>query len=127
MGLPYHTGARPVPVNFFSSQAVEASMKKLTLNPEMLEVQSFTTSSDRPVRGTVRGQQELCTCYTNCTCPGCPTCDGYNTCDATCPATCANTCDDASCDTCFGQLSCGASCWETCERTCYTGRCICYQ
>lgn len=95
-------------------------MRKLTLNLDMLEVQSFTTSSEGPGRGTVHGEQ--CTCPTNCTCPGCPSCD------ETCPATCPYTCDDASCDTCFGQATCGGgSCWETCERTCYTGRCICYQ
>ena len=96
-------------------------MKKLTLNPDMLEVQSFTTSSGGPGRGTVRGQQELCTCYTNCTCPGCPTCANYNTCGPTCPATCANTCDDASC------WSCEYSCWQSCDVTCYTGFCACDQ
>lgn len=96
-------------------------MKKLTLNPESLEVQSFSTSEDVRGRGTVQGEQ-LCTCPTNCTCPGCPSCA------ETCPATCPYTCDDASCGTCIGDPSCGgASCWDTCERTCYTGRCICYQ
>jgi hypothetical protein len=95
-------------------------MRKLTLNPEMLEVQSFVTADEAPARGTVRGQQEPCTCPTNCTCPGCPTCEGYNTCGATCPATCWESCNG----TC--QTECGPSCWETCGRTCYTGRCICY-
>ncbi|HEX5869042.1 MAG TPA: hypothetical protein VFY65_01430 [Longimicrobium sp.] len=91
-------------------------MKKLTLNPDMLEVQSFITANDRPGRGTVHAEQQPCTCPTACTCPGCPTCD------ETCPATCWNTCDDFSCDG-----SCPITCHETCQRTCYTGRCICYQ
>ena len=89
-------------------------MKKLSLSLDALEVQSFTTSEGAPVRGTVRGEQEPCTCYTNCTCPGCPTC--YETCPNTCWESCNGTC----------QTECGPSCWETCERTCYTGRCICY-
>ncbi|HEX6373461.1 MAG TPA: hypothetical protein VF006_31340 [Longimicrobium sp.] len=91
-------------------------MKKLTLNPEMLEVQSFVTADGGAGRGTVQGQQQPCTCYTNCTCPGCPTCA------ETCPDTCWNTCDDFSC-----EGSCAITCHETCQRTCYTGRCICYQ
>lgn len=87
-------------------------MKKLSLNLDVLEVQSFTTSDDAPARGTVHGEE--CTCHTNCTCPGCPTC--YET----CPATCWNTCDDPSCGTC------DYSCWETCQHTCGTGICVCY-
>lgn len=83
-------------------------MRKLTLNPDMLQVQSFATSAPLKERGTVHGEQGPCTCP-NCTCPGCPTCI------ETCPDTCANTCDTCG-------FSCGA---ETCGPTCYTMACIC--
>jgi hypothetical protein len=89
-------------------------MKKLTLSLDALEVQSFATASHAPDRGTVRGEQQLCTCPTACTCPGCPTCA------ETCPETCVNTCDDYSC-----LDSCQFTCAETCGRTCYTGQCMC--
>jgi len=89
-------------------------MKKLTLNPDMLEVQSFTTADEAAGRGTVRGEQGPCTCPTNCTCPACPTCG------ETCPETCWNTCDDVTCGTC--EYSCG---YETCVKTCQTMRCPC--
>jgi hypothetical protein len=96
-------------------------MRKLKLELDRLEVESFDTASTQKRKGTVIGE-ELCTCNTYCgqaTCPGCPTCD--NTCaytcdDATCPAcptcanTCANTCDDPSC-----YDTCGLSCWDTCR------------
>lgn len=87
-------------------------MKKLTLNPDTLEVQSFTTAHEAPGRGTVHGEE--CTCPTNCTCPGCPTCG------ETCPDTCQNTCDDNTCATC--EFSCG---YESCDNTCHTMFCPC--
>ena len=97
-------------------------MKKLTLNLDSLEVQSFVTDEKRSERGTVRGEQQPCTCYTQCTCPGCPTCAGTCPADPSCADTCGDTCDDWSC---LG--TCPITCHETCQRTCYTGRCICYQ
>jgi hypothetical protein len=96
-------------------------MKKLTLNVDALEVQSFATVEMEAERGTVQGQQQ-CTCYT-CTCPGCATCYGTcpNTCAVTCPNTCWETCDDASCYTCW-------SCYGgSCDYTCATGMCVCNQ
>lgn len=82
-------------------------MKKLTLDLNALEVQSFATDPAEPNRGTVHGEQQ-CTCPSACTCPGCPTCD------ETCPETCAG----FTCATCGGQ--------ETCDYTCWTRRCPCY-
>jgi hypothetical protein len=86
-------------------------MKKLTLDLNALEVQSFATEPATPNRGTVRAEQ--CTCPTACTCPGCPTCD------ETCPDTCYETCAAGfTCATCGGQETCGYTCW--------TRRCPCY-
>lgn len=106
---PDHRRARAVA--FHSTLRVEVIVKKLTLNPDALEVQSFVTADAEPARGTVHAEQQ-CTCPTNCSCPGCPTCG------ETCPNTCWETCDDASCQSCW-------SCWATCENTCYTGMCVC--
>ncbi|HEU0299240.1 MAG TPA: hypothetical protein VFR37_07300 [Longimicrobium sp.] len=93
-------------------------MKKLTLNLNALEVQSFATAPDAQGRGTVHAEE--CTCPTNicatCTCPGCQTCN------ETCPNTCWNTCDDPSCVTC--GFSCG---YESCDHTCHTMFCACNQ
>lgn len=71
-------------------------MNKLTLKLCDLAVESFDTTSVSQERGTVRGEQQLCTCPTACTCPGCPTCA------ATCPDTCYNTCEN----TCGGASYC---------------------
>jgi hypothetical protein len=79
-------------------------MNKLKLKLDELGVETFDTVRTVPEKGTVVGEQNLCTCYTQCTCPGCPTC--Y--------ATCAYTCDDYTCAaSCNG--TCGASCWDTCR------------
>jgi hypothetical protein len=78
-------------------------MRKLSLRPDDLRVDSFdTTPLDGDGKGTVFGQQ--CTCQTACTCPGCPTC----------PATCyvhgnGNTCEH----TCAYEYTC-----DTCQETC---------
>ena len=87
-------------------------MRKLSLSLDALEVQSFATADGAPGRGTVRAEEQPCTCPTACTCPGCPTCD------ETCPETCWNTCDDVTCGSCF-------SCNDTCGKTCQTMRCPC--
>jgi hypothetical protein len=88
-------------------------MKRLTLNLNALEVQSFATAPHTPDRGTVHGQQQ-CTCYT-CTCPNCFSCA------ATCPASCYNTCDDLGCRTREGANTCD----PTCDFTCATMYCAC--
>ena len=88
-------------------------MRKLTLNVEQLEVQSFlTTNQPSPSAGTVDG-------YDSGRPPGMTrqqSCPGY---EATCPATC----DDYTCDnyTCVGY-----TCDEyTCDKTCQTNVCAC--
>jgi hypothetical protein len=55
-------------------------MKKLTLDPEQLRVDSFTTAHDADTRGTVRGhddtvESEWCTTPEGCSCPPCDTKD----------------------------------------------------
>jgi hypothetical protein len=67
-------------------------MKKLKLQLEDLQIDSFQTTPAEKPKGTVFGEQ--CTCYTNCTCPGCPAC--YASCNGTCDASCNGTCG-ASC------------------------------
>jgi hypothetical protein len=86
-------------------------MKKLRLQLEDLQIDSFQTTSPEKPKGTVFGEQ--CTCYTQCTCPGCPTCDA--SCNGTCDASC-----NGSCDGCSGDPSCFGSCDETCEWSCGT-------
>jgi hypothetical protein len=89
-------------------------MKKLKLQLDDLQVDTFQTTAPERPKGTVFGEQ--CTCYTQCTCPGCPTCANYGTCDASCNGTC-----DASCNgTC--EATC-ASCNYTCEYTCDYAQC----
>jgi hypothetical protein len=92
-------------------------MRKLKLQLEDLQIDSFqTTPAERP-KGTVFGEQ--CTCYTQCTCPGCPTCDA--SCNGTCDASCNGTCD-ATCNGCSGftcDLSCDGYCPDTGRNTCF--------
>lgn len=103
-------------------------MKKLKLDD--LAVESFdTTANAAPERGTVHGEQDPCTCYTNCTCPGCPTC-AYASCMTncnTCAASCWGSCD-ASCEygTCRGQDTCLGrdTCWDSCDTVCGTYFCV---
>jgi hypothetical protein len=72
-------------------------MKKLTLRPDDLQVETFPTTSVRKKdNGTVFGEQ--CTCPTACTCPGCPTCD--ESCNGTCDDSCYDTCSDTYNETC---------------------------
>lgn len=85
-------------------------MKKLSLTPDDLRVESFHTSVDRQEEGTVFGEECTCqTCETDCTCPGCPTCDF--TCPNTCWETCGNTCGQ---DTCAYQLNPPHGPWYPC-------------
>ena len=85
-------------------------MRKLKLQLEDLQIDSFTTEPVRREKGTVFGEQ--CTCYTACTCPGCPTCDV--SCNGTCDASCNGTCGT-------GDASCGGTCDYTCDYTCGGG------
>jgi hypothetical protein len=97
-------------------------MKKLSLDPEDLRVESFGTTADpRAAPGTVHAHDEQCGCSGQWSCN---TCWGQETCDL--PASCDYTCDNASCgDTCAD--SCQGSCWQrtcACEYTQYfTGGC----
>ncbi|HEX2078132.1 MAG TPA: hypothetical protein VHG08_10500 [Longimicrobium sp.] len=83
-------------------------MKKLTLNLDTLEVQSFATAGAAPNRGTVHGQESQPgeTCLDTCA----------NTCFETCYASCAG-------PTCEGGYGCrtaaaAASCYESCASLC---------
>jgi hypothetical protein len=93
-------------------------MKKLALNIEELAVESFETSRDLEIRGTVRGASEstehqiICTCESdNGTCDA--SCNGgcgtdYNSCNGTCGDTCGFCTRDATCATGYQiQCSCG--------------------
>ena len=98
-------------------------MRKLSLNLDDLQVDTFDTSVRPKGKGTVFGEQ--CTCWTRCgqnTCPGCPTCDntcnGANTCANSCAYTCAYTCDDASCN---GTCDCPSG--NTCDFSCGATQC----
>jgi hypothetical protein len=83
-------------------------MRKLKLQLDDLQIDSFDTTTPPKAKGTVFGEQ--CTCYTQCTCPGCPTC--YDSCNGTCGASCNGTCG-ATCD-----ASCYGSCDWTCDYSC---------
>ena len=86
-------------------------MKKLALNLDALQVQSFATVEYVRVPGTVHAAQN--TGPTGCTCGIWP----YPTeCENTC-----RTCNDPSC------YSCDDTCWNTCQHTCATGVCACDQ
>jgi len=84
-------------------------MRKLKLQLDDLQVDTFQTTPAQKPKGTVFGEQ--CTCHTNCTCPGCPTC--YASCNGTCDASCNGSCG-ATCD---------ASCNGTCDWTCDYAQC----
>jgi len=100
-------------------------MKKLSLDLDALQVESFDTQPVEPGRGTVHAAQ----CYCSCCCSGYNTCYGADTCEAgwTCNNTCApyqtcpgyNTC--VSCNTCPGQWTCD----DTCNVSCYFTDCRC--
>ncbi|HEY0020626.1 MAG TPA: hypothetical protein VGC13_30280 [Longimicrobium sp.] len=85
-------------------------MRKLRLDVEAVQVESFTTQAAAAGRGTVEAQQGRetfgCPAPTQDTCVGTCGCGG-GTLDVTC----------ASCD-----ITCGATCWDptcdTCMATC---------
>jgi hypothetical protein len=83
-------------------------MKKLSLNPDELVIQSFPTEAVEPRRGTVRGfddtTQDTCNGPNTCA-PGCTDVD-------TCPAvTCAQSCGGscASCPVSCNPIDCPSS------------------
>lgn len=83
--------------------------KKLKLEIENVQVESFDTVPAEAGRGTVRGQitaAESCEVVTDCTCRTYCQCTGQ----WTCPDNPLGTCDGGS--TCYG--------------TCHTGACACY-
>jgi len=56
-------------------------MRKLRLNPDALQVESFTSGESGALRGTVQGYLTgLCT-HDALTCNGASTCNGVETCD----------------------------------------------
>jgi hypothetical protein len=87
-------------------------MRKLTLDLEAVQVESFTTQAAAPARGTVDARQgrETWTCppATQNTCVGTCGCQptGYTDC-GTCDLSCNGTCFDLTCDTC--QLTCNVA------------------
>src|SRR4051812_35641292 len=98
-------------------------MRKVRLDLEALEVESFETGPAGDVGGTVQGRIATHTCDLQCnlspggTCNGELTCliwdscvesnCGYYSCDYTCPASVGETCDP-SCNVCreSGQPTC---------------------
>jgi hypothetical protein len=85
-------------------------MRKLKLDLDAIQVESFTTHAGQAARGTVDGQQRQTF--------GCPTW----TCPPPTQDTCADTCD-YSCNGGCGTGNCGTgatcySCVQTCDVTC---------
>jgi hypothetical protein len=93
-------------------------MKKLSLDLDALEVETFETAQDEPRRGTVHGHASWhyqgCTPYEPCnpvssnTYTEDYTCDDHS-CWQSCQQSCGGTCN-ATC-TCPSQVN---TCWETC-------------
>ena len=103
-------------------------MKKLQLNLDQLQIESFDTSPEvgSANEGTayaLRGESfkpEFCTLF--CTgSPRCVSCDGF-TCAETCSGTCSgSTCEGTCGSTCDGtcnEATCGSTCGGTCGLTC---------
>ena len=90
-------------------------MRKLSLNLDDLQVDTFDTTVRPKGKGTVFGEQ--CTCWTYCgrnTCPGCPTCDASCNCGTWGENTCAQTCEE----TCGNENTCNLCAYPpTCQQT----------
>jgi hypothetical protein len=81
-------------------------MRKLSLNPDELAVQSFPTASPTDERGTVHGltgDQDTCVAANTCA-PGCTRQDTCSTCVQSCGATCV------TCPATCGCLSADGRC-----------------
>jgi hypothetical protein len=94
-------------------------MKKLKLELDELQVESFQTERGMVQRGTVKGNApptSFCTEYIDCTWDfGCET--QLASCEGTC-----NTCAGGSC-----EGTCGGSCYGTCDASCNTCGYSCYE
>ena len=77
-------------------------MRKIRLDLDALEVESFPTADGDGERGTVLAQQSIFQCSVADTCFGNPTCLGH----ATCACACSETDGVRICK------SCGPSCYE---------------
>jgi hypothetical protein len=102
--------------SYDTSNAEGQSMKKLMLDLEALDVESFTTSpSEFASTGTVQGHLSFqCTVYCNT--------DGW-TCNGSCEATCE---PQVSCTTCQSHNCVGTdyTCYDnTCNATCQATVC----
>lgn len=97
-------------------------MRKMKLELEALEVESFTTGSGNGV-GTVRGHdstdQTYCGCQTEQTGDYCVATDADGTKVIMCQPTVAGTCHGPTCDygTCNDPTCKGDTCGSTCEHT----------
>jgi len=109
-------------------------MRKLRLDLEQLQVESFATDPREREGGTVRGNAELGNLAGDVANPGTlqQTCmidfckDSWMSGCLTCADTCYNTCPN-SCNTCLGQETCygAATCITLCLRTCPSGGDVC--
>lgn len=103
-------------------------MKKLKLELDDLQVESFQTARAEPRRGTVRGNIPPtwnCTDYVDCTWDfGCET--EVVSCNGSCNGSCADTCWGSCNGTCGGSCggTCEASC-ASCDYSCYESGCAC--
>ena len=92
-------------------------MKKLRLELDALEVESFDVARAGPSTGTVHGHITATQCNTSPdrTCAGYLTC-AFNSCDGWCTA--GNCTDYGTCDaTC---IHCTQTCETGCEQTCFS-------
>jgi hypothetical protein len=97
-------------------------MKKLRLELDALEVESFEVARTGSSTGTVHGHNTKTQCHTSPdrTCAGYPTCGPFTACDTVCnyTQTCETECEQTcfSCDTCgaptcvVGYITCAAGC-----------------
>ena len=92
-------------------------MKKLKLELDALEVESFEVARTGPPTGTVHGHNTATQCNTSPdrTCAGYLTCD-FNSCDGLCSA--ANYCTDFG--TCDATCNYTQTCETECEQTCFS-------
>lgn len=94
-------------------------MKKVRLDLDAIQVDSFETNGGGGQRGTVRGHYCPCCCCDPCVCTCC------DTCQATCAASCNGSCDSCY-DSCYGtcgELTCAG---RSCD-ICVTDACVTYQ
>jgi len=82
-------------------------MRKLSLNPDELVVQSFPTEAAAGRMGTVRGMDSASVDQDTCnTCDRCSDIDTCVSCNASCPITCAScpvSCNPANCPSADGR------------------------